>query len=344
VTRTSWRGAVGVWLVALACGAAAGSVDVRAGGAPPVAPPAAVAPAPASAKSRDVEVKASVDRTAVWVGDHVTYTIDVFCKPGVDILEDDLSKDHLKVEGLDIIATEATQQDTPDGGRLHRFRYVLTTLKLDTAALKIAPLSVRYFRRTAGQRLEDATPAGDVVVPGVTLAFRSMLPDAQDSYGLRDLRGASSRSRLLAHAQGIGWALVIVSLAPAVFWVGGLVQSRRRIVRRSAREVRHQEQASLEAARGLDLSAPEGRRDAYGQMNTIVREHLRDASGVPGLALTPREIEPALGRTKSRVSAEEVAALLRECDLARYAPPDALPKADACREALERTEQILAVR
>lgn len=289
-------------------------------------------------------MKASVDRTAVWVGDHVTYTVDVICKPGVDILEDDLSKDHLKLEGLDVLSTETSQQDTPDGGRLHRFRYLLTTYHVDSPALKIAPMSVRYFHRRAGQRLEDATPAGDVAVPGVTLAYRSMLPDAQESYGLRDTRATSARPRLLAHAQAIGWALVIVSMAPALFWVAALVQSRRRVVRRSKREVREQEKASLEAARALDLSTPEGRRDAYSQMNTIVREHLRDACGVPGLALTPAEVEPALGRTKSRVPPDDVKALLLECDRARYAPTDALPKPDVCRDALDRTEQILAVR
>ncbi|HEY2905046.1 MAG TPA: hypothetical protein VGJ29_04040 [Vicinamibacterales bacterium] len=337
-------------LVVLVCTVAfSGLVHGRllAAVAPPPALPAAsapAAPAPAPPKAREIEVQASVDRTAVWVGDHVTYTVDVICKPGVDILDDDLSKDHLKLEGLDVLSTEITQQDAADGGRLHRFRYVLTTYHVDAAALKIAPMSVRYFTRRAGQRVQDATPAGDVVVPGVTLAYRSMLPDAQESYGLRDARVTLPRSRLLAHAQGIGWALVIVSMAPALFWIVGLVQNRRRVVRRSKREVREQERASLEAARALDLGTVEGRRDAYGQMNTIVREHLRDACGVPGLALTPAEIEPALGRTKSRVPADQVTALLLECDRARYAPADALPKADVCRDALDRTEQILAVR
>jgi len=340
VTRKSWSGRAALWSIALVGVVQLGRVPLRAAGAPaPDAPPK-----PAAAKAPDVEIKASTDRTAVWVGDHVTYTIDVVCKPGVDILDDDLSKDHLKLEGLDVLATENTQQDTPDGGRVHRFRYVLTTYHVDAAALKIAPLSVRYYTRHSGQRLQDATPAGEVAVPGVTLAFRSMLPDAQESYGLRDTRTPAPRPRLLAHMQGIGWALVIVSMAPAAFWIVGLVQRRRRVVRRSAREVRQQEQASLEAARALDLSTPEGRRAAYGHMNTIVREHLRDACGVPGMALTPAEVEPALGRTRSRVSPDEVTSILLECDRARYAHPDALPKPDACRDALDRTEQILAVR
>ncbi len=272
-------------------------------------------------------MKASVDRTAVWVGDHVTYTVDVICKPGIDILEDDLSKDHLKLEGLDVLSTETTQQDTSDGGRLHRFRYVLTTYHVDAPALKIAPMSVRYFTRRPGQRVQDATPAGDVAVPGVTLAFRSMLPDAQETYGLRDARTTQPRSRLLAHAQanrlGAGHRLD---------GAGALLDCRaraepppRRPALASARCANRSARRSRPRARSISARA-EGRRDAYGQMNTIVREHLRDACGVPGLALTPAEIEPALGRTRSRVPADQVAALLLECDRARYAPADALPK------------------
>jgi hypothetical protein len=33
-----------------------------------------------------------VSRTAVWVGDRVRFTIDIDCPPGVDVLDDDLSR------------------------------------------------------------------------------------------------------------------------------------------------------------------------------------------------------------------------------------------------------------
>jgi hypothetical protein len=317
------------------------ALALAAAPAPPAtAPPAATPPA----QAREVEVKTSLDRTAVWVGDHVTYTIELRCKPGFDVLDDDLSKDHLKLDGLDVIATDVAQQDLPDGGRLHQYRYTLTTLHVDQPALKIAPLSVRYFATRPGQRVQEARAAGEVAVPGATIAFRSMLPEAQESYDIRSARVATARPRALAHAEAIGAALVIVSLAPAAFWMVGMVRGRERVVKRSAREVRQQEKASIEAARLLDLSTAEGRRDAYGQMNTIIRDHLRDVCGVAGPALTPPEVEAALTRAGSRVPSEDVVALLGACDLARYAPAASLPPADACRDALDRTEQLIAAR
>ena len=94
----------------------------------------------------------------------------------------------------------------------------------------------------------------------------------------------------------------------------------------------------------MDMTTPGGRRDAFTQINAVVREHLRDVCGVPGPSLTPGEIAPALSATSSRVSAETVTALLAACETARYAPLDAMPSADVCRQALEHAEELLAAR
>jgi hypothetical protein len=79
-------------------------------------------------------------------------------------------------------------------------------------------------------------------------------------------------------------------------------------------------------------------------MDALVREHLRDASGVAGPSLTPGEVPAAFAGRSSRMPVDTVEAFLAECEAARYAPPDALPSAEACRAALARAEQILAVR
>jgi len=54
------------------------------------------------------------------------------------------------------------------------------------------------------QRLQDAGAAGDVQVPGTVIAFRSMLPDNQENYELRDGKSPMARPALLALAQPLG--------------------------------------------------------------------------------------------------------------------------------------------
>jgi hypothetical protein len=302
-------------------------------------------PAAADARAADVSVRAFVDRTAVFVADPLAYTIEITCGPGVDVLDDDLSRDKLKVEGLEVTGTETTRDAGAGDTTVRRFRYHLTTYRVDQRALKIGEMSVRYYRRRPGQGVEGAAPAGEAPVPGVIVAFRSALPEDQDTYPLRDRRAAALRPQLSGAAQPIGVGLVVASIAPVLLWTIARVRDRRpRTERRSIRQVQQEERTSLESVRAIDLGAADLRRDAYTKVNTLVRDHLRDVCGIAGPSLTPAEIGPALSSRSARIPVETVAALLAECDTARYGPAEALPSADACRAAIDQAAEVLAVR
>jgi hypothetical protein len=306
------------------------------------------APAGADVKAPDAAVRTFLDRTAVFVADPVTYTIEITCAPGVDVLDDDLSRDKLKVEGLDVTGSETTRDAGAGDTIVRRFRYHLTTYRVDQRALKIGGMSVRYYRKRPGdgaRGVEGSTPAGEAQVPGALVAFRSMLPDDQDAYPLRDRRAAAVRPSLAAAAQPIGVGLVVASIAPALLWIPALVRGRRpRTERRSIRQVQQDERTSLESVRAIDLTAAELRRDAYTKIDALVRDHLRDVCGIAGRSLTPAEIGPALSPRATRIPVDTVTALLAECDAARYAPPGLLPSADACRAAIDQAAQVLAAR
>ena len=298
---------------------------------------------PASRASAPV-VRAFVDRTAIWVGDRVTYTVEIVCPRGIDVLEDDLAKDRLTLEGLEVVTMETSRTEGPDQVATRRFRYVLTSYRVNIPALRVAPFSIRYYATRPGQRLQEAAPAGEVRVPGAVVALRSMLPEAQETFALRDERSTQPRGTIAALAQPIGIALVVVSIVPAAVWALAVAARRRqRRPTRSGRQVRRTARALLEEARSIDLGAPEGRREAYTRIEAIVRDHLAHAAGIAGHSLTPEEIEPALAG-QTRLPAGEVSALLAECERARYGPLDAAPSADACRDALARADELVAGR
>jgi hypothetical protein len=297
----------------------------------------------ARAAGPDVRVRASLDRTAIWVADRVTYTIELTCANGVDVVADDLSRDKLKVDGLEVIASETDRQSGPGGTTIYQVRYQLTTYRTDGSMLTIAPFTVRYARTRAGQRLEDAPPAGDVQVPGATIALRSVLPDDAEPSGIRSDRPPHARPVGFAELQSIGLGLILVSAVPALLAIAGLVRAGRRPrVRRSTRVVRHEERATLDAARALDPGTIEGRREVFTHLDTLVRRHLRDVWGVPGASLTPQEVPAALAATAGNASAELIASVLVACELARYAPPDAIPSAAACRQVVDQVDQLIA--
>lgn len=300
--------------------------------------------APAAfAQPPTVQARAFVDRTAVWVGDRVTYTVEVVCPRGFDVLADDLSKDKLKLDGFDAVGTDSSQTTAPDGSTTHDFRYFLTTFHVDQPALAVEPFSVRYYLSRPGQRAQDAAPAGEVQVPGLTVAFRSTLPDDQDTYPLRDVRAAGTLPWLAVNSRLLGWAIIIISLAPAV--LVGLTVARgqlRRPERVSARRAKSDLRALLEELRAMDVGSEAERRAAYDRISAAVRQHVESVSGVAAPSLTPAELEAALARDGRKLDTAAVVELLTASDSARYAPPDHPSDAQACRDAIARAEAILS--
>jgi hypothetical protein len=295
-----------------------------------------------AAQTPDVQVRSSVDRTALWVGDRVTYTIELTCKRGVDVLADDVSRDRLKLDGLEIVDATTDRRSDRDGATIYQFRYVLTTYRIDTPVLTIAPLTIRYAVRRAGQGMEGAAPAGDVQAPGATLALRSVVPEDVDPSGIRSDKPPRARPARFGALQPIGIGLVIVSIVPAVVAVAAVARrTRLPRIRRSVRAVRQEECVSLETVRAVGVESVERRREVFSRLDALVREHLRDACGVPGPSLTPAEVPFALANSRRQVPAELVSSVLATCALARYGPPHTMPSADACRDAIENVSRII---
>jgi hypothetical protein len=295
----------------------------------------------------DVSARTSLDRTAMFVGDRVTYTIEVTCRRGHDVLADDLSRDKLKLEGLDVVGTDTARQADGDVTR-YQFRYVLTTYHVGVPVLKIAPFTARYYVKRAGQRLDDAPPAGAVQVPGAVIAFRSLLPDDQPTYPARDSRPAVARASQFRVLQPVGLGLILLSIAPvALLALAGLrraQQRRRTTTRRSLRQARQASRASFEVMRAADPASPDERREAFARLDTLVRQHLSDVCGVPAASLTPTEIAAALSTRPSGAPVELASSVLTTCELARYAPPALLPSASVWQDTLAHAEQVLAAR
>lgn len=281
--------------------------------APSPKPAAAPAPPP-------VEIRTSVSQTAVWPGDHVTYLVELRCAPHVDILTDDLEPDQLRVEGLEILET-ASQRDASVTDRVvHRMRYTLATYSVDAAALTIAAIPVRYSVRQPGQKAEEALPAGEVLVPPLTLGLRSTIPASEGPVIVRDQRPAQPLPRRVRYAEPLGLALVVLAIAPVAFWAVDLVRRARRVrPARVRRATPRERRAALDELRALDVSSEPARRDAYARLDAWIKEHVQLSSGVAAAALTPAE----LSRLRNAARTEGVAdveRLLIECERAKYAP------------------------
>lgn len=304
----------------------------------------AVAAPAAGARARveDVVVKTWLSRTALWVGDRVTFTVEIACAPNVDVFTEDLAKEKLRVQGLEVVSAEAERETRDDGGVTHRIHYRLVTYDIGSPTARIEELRFRYYVRRAGQRLEDAVPAGEGRVPGAALAWRSTIPDDLQELAVRDVRPAIELSPLLRHAGLIGLALLLISAAPVAVWGASLLRrSWPRRGRRSARDTKQAVRTTLEELRRLDPTTEAERRSAYARLDAAVRRHVADVADVPAQSLTPVEIASRLRANGSRLSPDEVGALLDECERARYGPAAQVPPAERLRDAIAKAEQLM---
>ena len=307
------RRLVGPLLCMLTIAVSAQSPEKPAGGA------ASAAPVP-------VQVRTAVTRTAVWVGDPVTYTVELTCAPKVDILADDLAAERLPLTGLELLGVEVERDASIPDRVIHRMRYRVVAYEPDAPSLGIGAIPVRYYLQQAGKKAEDVIPAGEVKVPPLALSLRSTIPEGVTAE-LRDGRSVQPLPRWVHWARPVGLGLVALAVVPVALWGADLAMRARRRTRAGGplRQSKRQRLAELREIKALDTSSPDALRQAYAQLDVWVRTNLQQATGVAALALTPAEIGATATRSRRPQRMEQVQRVLLECERAKYAPENPSP-------------------
>ncbi len=326
------------------------SMDPTEAATPAVVPaaqkaaPSKTAEAPPAPVNSDIQVRTWLSQTSMWVGDAVEFHVELTCAPNVDVLADDLSQDHVKLTGLEFVGSgEESPLPRPNGHVTRRFTYAVTSYEVSELNLQIGDFKIRYYVRRPGQRLEDTAPAGEITIPGAVLSMRSAIPDQVNTMQPRDQREAALVPALLPLARPVGIGMVVVSIVPVALSIVAIVRMRRpKAVRHSVRAARSHAKTAMEELRAVDTTTAAGRLEAYAKLETILRRHVAEATGVPAAALTSAEVETRLQAANGTVSATTVRQVLDQCEQARYRPIDQLPSRDTFESVLEETQQVIS--
>lgn len=319
-----------------AAGAAAQAGRVKPNPAPP--------PANAEKEPVPIVVNTTVDRTAVWIGDPVVYTIEITCPPGSDILAADISRDRLKLTGLEVASAIQQRDVRTDGTIVYRAQFRLVSFATDGSKVGIEPQPVRYYVHTAGQPPETLVPADEVQLPARRIAVRSTLPEGDVDW-IRDARTIKMLPSFLGYLTPIGLAAVALTLVPVVVGLTGVARRwKPRRTGRSRRQALQLQRRAFEDIRGLDASTDaDVRRDVFGRLNSLIRDRLTDFD-IPARNLTADEIELSIAGRRKRLAAGNIAEVLRRCERAVYGRADELPGPEAVSAALDETERLLTAR
>jgi hypothetical protein len=288
-----------------------------------------------------VVVRSSVDRTAAWVGDPVTYTVEIVCAPGYDIIEGDIARERLRLDGLELRTSDIARDARADGGVVYRARFQVASYAPERDSVHIAPLSVRYYQAAggdAGQR-----PAGTAEVAGADIVVRSTLPDPV-GVQIRTARTPFFLPASLRLVQPLGLTLLALSIGAVVVALAiPAVRSRSPARPEGAQDApRGDYRTVLEELRRLNGTAdPDILRGAFARLDQLLRDRLTD-DGIPARALTPDEIdswsETAADATRRHVAAQ----VLRDCERIRYGGPGQPLSQTTLFELLDRAAPLVA--
>lgn len=316
-------------LGAAACLALAGCGDAR--------PRATPAP-----RGDPTTVRTSLERTAVWVGDPITYTIEVLCGSGYDIVESDLGRDHLQLTGLEVQDADIEREVRDGGAVAYRARYRLVSYAAETENLRIGPRSLRYYGVRDDGTMATDRPAGTAKLPGEDLMLRSALPETAD-LTVRATRPPALLARSARLLAPLGLTLVVLSLLVAATAAAGPLMRRSRPVRpvRPAPRPATDYRLALDEIRRLEAGGDEAvLRQAFERLDRLLRERAADA-GVDARSLTPDEMDRGPGSMSDPARAALTRAL-RACERVRYGGPRQAPSRDLLAQVLSEAEAALA--
>ncbi len=273
--------------------------------------------APPPVKAAPVVVTAEVDKTAIWVGDVLRYTLRAVYDANVELVLDNFTKDRLPTTPFTVRDIEIRRGDWKDDKRAAEVTLLLSTLVTGESELSIPPIQVFYFIREPGLTKTES-PVETIAAPEVKIGLRSAL--VPDSLTPRTTKTPPAPGLALALTPLLLGFAGLLSLAGYIglrIWQRQHLDDATRKLTREAREKIAQE--SLVRMRANVSASGVDPRQWSGAMAAAVRGLITELFQVPGASLTPEEIEAALARSgaDSRLTTQ-IKTILTQCDEVRY--------------------------
>ncbi|HWP56839.1 MAG TPA: hypothetical protein VNL14_03010 [Candidatus Acidoferrales bacterium] len=297
---------------------------------------AGAAPSPSKAKRPKIALSTHLDKTAIWVGDTVRYTIRAIHEPEVEFVMDNLRAENLNLAPFVVRDVSVRQHPFGADKKLLEVTLSLTTYEIGKPELRIPSFALYYFVQRRGFERQAETQAETISAPATRIGLRSTL--AGEPLRLRDARQVDPMGPQ-------AW-IVPVALGLAGFAFLGLQGARRmwrtvRIVRpkkkRRSRRARHRmAQEFLARIRAMGRETPDDQLRFYAEIARFLRDYLGERLDVEAKSMTPQEVETLLQSSgRNGASAQSVRLILERCDQVLYGK-NGIQLAREWREEIER--------
>jgi hypothetical protein len=280
----------------------------------------AAAPVAKTAKTAGITVSTHLDKTAIWVGDTVRYTVKAVHDPDVEFILDQLKKESLNLAPFVVRDISARQGPFGANKKITEVTLLLTTYESGQVELRIPSFVLYYFRRRPGVEKSGETLAESFPVPATKVGLRSTL--TADNLRPRDNREIwqiNPQRWIVPFALGLaGMAFVLIQLGRRV-WASSR-EERPMIRRRSRRARQRMLRDFVRKAQGIGRESTEDQFRYYGEVSQFVRSYLSESLEIDASGLTPEEMESALKNRGQNGLSAPVKTVLERCEQVLYSP------------------------
>jgi hypothetical protein len=277
------------------------------------APPVTKTPKPA------ITISTHLDKTAMWVGDTLRYTVKAVHDPDVEFVLDQLKKESLNLAPFIVRDISARQGSFGGNKKITEVTLLLTTYESGPVELRIPSFVLYYFRRRPGVEKGD-TLAESFPVPATKVGLRSTL--TADNLRPRDNREIwqiNPQRWMVPLALGLaGMAFVLIQLGRRL-WASSHVEKpvKRRLSRRARRRMLRD---FVRKAQGIGSESSADQLRYYGEVSQFVRSYVSESLEIDASGLTPEEIESALQNRGQNGLSAPVKTVLERCEQVLYTP------------------------
>jgi hypothetical protein len=146
----------------------------------------AAATPPSKAKRAKIAISTRLDKTAIWVGDMLEYTIRAVHDKDVEFVMDNLKAENLNLAPFVVRDIAVRQHSYGSDKNLLEVTLSLTSYEIGKPELRIPAFILYYFVRAPGFEKRSEAQAESAVVPATRVGLRSTLPG--DNPKLRDFK------------------------------------------------------------------------------------------------------------------------------------------------------------
>jgi hypothetical protein len=275
------------------------------------------------------------------VGDSLNYTVQVIHDRDLEFTVDHLKRENLSLSPFALRGITVRRGEWGENKRLLEITLTLTSYETGKSELTIPPFYLYYFLREAGMGRKESQ-AEAVQIRGAKVGLRSTLIAGQLKH--RDFKPLSPID------WGRGMAALFLGLAGMTFlafrsvrWAWILLHRERPTRRRLSRRAREGlVQESLASIRRTLRESPEDPVRLSAEVSQFLRQYATQWLGIEAAGLTPEEIESALRQAGANSSvAEQIRAILEQCDGLRYAKDGLRLRAEQQKDLLEALERVV---